>query len=117
MQAAVRELVMQTGIQPTSLWTIDYVNTFYSPEEDSIYLVASVGALIPADADVELTPEHVSWEWVSAEAAMRRFLWIGQRLAVQTLHDEIAGPMSSGRTPNPYLQVSPALYGQKKVAR
>lgn len=117
VQAAVRELVQQTSVQPTSLWTIDYVNTFFSPEEDTIYVVPSIGVLIPADAEVGLTPEHVNWEWVSPDVAIRRFLWIGQRLAVQTLHDEIAGPMGSGRAPNPYLQIEPTLYKPLRGAR
>ncbi|MDP9382546.1 MAG: NUDIX domain-containing protein [Chloroflexota bacterium] len=111
VRAAARELVAQTGLQPARLWNIDYVNSFYSPEEDAIYLVPSIGALITEDAEVELTSDHVNWEWASVEAAMRRFLWIGQRLAVQTLHDEIANPLSVGKSPNPYLQIDTALYG------
>lgn len=112
VRAAARELVAQTGLQSTALWNIDYVNNFFVPEEDAIYLVPSIGALVAEDGEVELTPSHVNWEWASVEAAMRRFLWIGQRLAIQTLHDEIATPLCTGRSPNPYLQVDPALYGQ-----
>ncbi len=112
VRAAARELLAQTGLRPLSLWNIDFVNSFYTPEEDAIYLIPSIGALLPPDAEVQLTPEHVNWEWAAPEAAVRRFLWIGQRLALQTLHDEISGPMSVGDPPNPYLQIAPALYSQ-----
>ncbi|MDP9350925.1 MAG: NUDIX domain-containing protein [Chloroflexota bacterium] len=114
VQAAARELTSQTSLRADVLWNIDYVNTFYSPEEDAIYLVPSIGALITDDREIELTPDHVNWEWTSIEAVMRRFLWIGQRIAVQTLHDEIAVPLATEKGPNPYLRIEPALYGQGK---
>lgn len=114
VQAAARELESQTALRAEALWNIDYVNTFYSPEEDAIYLVPSIGALITNEVEIDLTPDHVNWEWTSIEAAMRRFLWIGQRLAIQTLHDEIAVPLATGKGSNPYLQIDPALYGQGK---
>lgn len=114
VRAASRELLAQTGLHAADLWNIDYVNTFFSPEEDAIYLVPSVGAHIVQDEEVELTPDHVNWEWTSIETAMRRLLWIGQRLAVQTLHDEIVGPMAAGRSPNTYLQIAPALYSTRR---
>lgn len=114
VQAAVRELGIKTGLVPEAVWNIDYINSFYVPEEDAIYLAPSIGVLIGTDAEVRLTPEHVSWEWVPSETAMQRFLWIGQRLAIQTLADEIVTPLCSDKTPNPYLQISPSLYGADK---
>lgn len=110
VQAAAHILFAQTHIHPDSLWNIDYVNNYYSPAEDAIYLAPSIGALVPREASVQLTPEHVNWEWLSAEAAMRRFLWIGERLAVQTLQDEVAGPMAMGRSANPQLEIDRTLY-------
>ncbi len=112
VQAAARELTAQTGLQAASLWNIDYVNTFYAPDEDAIFMVPSIGALITHDADVALTPDHVNWEWTSVEAAMRRFQWIGQQMALQTLHEQIASPVAAGKAPNPHLQVDPSLYGR-----
>ena len=117
VRAAVRELEGQTGLQPTSLWNIDYVNTFYSPEEDAVYVVPSIGALVSWSSSISLTPEHVSWEWISGDMALRRFPWVGQRLAIQTLQDEVAGPLASGRTPNPYLEIDPSLYTPTKRGR
>jgi 8-oxo-dGTP pyrophosphatase MutT (NUDIX family) len=114
VQAAMREVVTQLGAEPLSLWNIDYVNTFYVPEEDAIYMVPSIGALVSADLIVQLTPEHVNWEWNPADTLVRRFLWIGQRLALQTLHDEIATPMASGYVPNPYLEIPESLYLRRK---
>lgn len=110
VQAAVREIQSKTGLEPESVWSIDYINNFYAPEEDTIYLSPTIGVLIATDSEVQLTPEHVSWEWVSHEVAMQRFLWIGQRLAVQTLYEEIAEPLGSGKSPNPYLEVPESLY-------
>jgi len=116
VQAATRELQEQTGLTPTAVWNIDFVNTFYSPEEDTIYLVPCFGVHVSESAQIELTPMHVNWEWVPPEVAVRRFVWIGQRLALQTLHDEIAGPIAAGLDPNPYLQIPPSLYlhGKKR---
>ena len=114
VRAAVREVLAQTGTQPISLWNIDYVNSFYVPEEDAIYLVPSIGAQLPPDSAVQLTPDHVNWEWAPAEVTMRRFLWVGQRLALQSLHEDIAGPMASGRLSNPYLEINPKLYMRGK---
>lgn len=112
VQAAVRELVAQTGIHPTHCWNVDFVNSFYSPDEDAIYVVPSIAALLPPDCDVRLTPDHVNWEWVAVDEAMRRFIWVGERLAVQTLHEEIAAPMAAGKQPNPYMQIAPSLYAR-----
>lgn len=118
VKAAAREVFAQTGIQPLSLWNIDYVNTFFAPEEDSIYLIPSIGALLPPETEVHLTPDHVSWDWVSVATAMEHFLWVGQKVAVHTLHEEIASKMASGGDPNPFLQIAPALYsGGRRFGR
>lgn len=112
VRAAAREVGAQTGLPVASLWNIDYVNTFYAPNEDAFFLVPSIGALITQDADVALTPDHVNWEWTSVEIAMRRFQWIGQQMALQTLHEQIASPLATGKAPNPHLQIDPSLYGR-----
>ncbi len=117
IRAAVRELEAKTGLVPISVWTIDYINSFYAPEEDAIYLSPSIGMLIPSEAEVRLTPEHVSWEWVTHETAIHRFLWEGQRLAVQTLHEEIASRLVAGKAPNPYLEVPPSLWQDPRRRR
>ncbi|MEJ7652528.1 MAG: NUDIX domain-containing protein [Chloroflexia bacterium] len=117
VRAAVRELKQQTGLTPTGMWNIDYVNSFFSPEEDVVFLVPSIGVLVDNNDDVSLTPEHVSWEWVSSTTALKRFMWVGQRLAIQTLQEEIAGPMADNQQPNPYLEIDAALYTPPKRGR
>lgn len=112
VRSAARELAAQTRLQPAALWNIDYVNTFYAPEEDAVYMVPAIGALVANPMDVTLTPDHVDWEWATFEDAYRRFLWVGQRNATTLLHEEIAIPMAQGQSPNPYLEIDPALYGQ-----
>ena len=117
VQAVAREVLAQTGIDPISLWNIDYVNNFYVPEEDALYLVPSIAAQLPPSAVVQLSPEHVNWDWVSPEIAVQRFLWMGQRLAIQTLHEEIAAALARGRQPNPYLLIDPGLYEHPRKGR
>lgn len=116
-RAASRSLHERTGLIPEVLWNLDYVHHLYAPEEDAVYVVPAFAVQAPMGAIVELTPEHVSWDWLTLDEALHRFLWFGQRTALRTLHEEIATPLAEGTIPNPHQQIAPELWDPARGKR
>jgi len=88
-QTALREMREETGLIPVRFYQIDSVDTFFIAAEDAICHSPVFAAEVSADAVVHLNEEHDAFEWLDAEAAMRRYLWPGQRRAVREILDEI----------------------------
>ncbi|GMV95867.1 MAG: hypothetical protein AMXMBFR83_02360 [Phycisphaerae bacterium] len=91
-QTALRELREETGLTPIELYQIDAVNTFYMAADDVVHHCPCFAAEVGGQAGVVLDAEHEAFEWVSAEDAMRRFIWPGQRRAVREIIEEILRP-------------------------
>ena len=105
VQAARREAREETGLEPVSLWALDYVEVHYQPHQDALRVVPCFAAQFPADTQPRLGPEHEAYAWLALEGALRRVLWRGQREALRTLHRTIARPLLEGREPNPLLKL------------
>lgn len=88
-RAALRELQEETGLEPLRFWQIDFVNTFYVASRDVILMCPCFAAEAPPNAPVALSVEHTEFAWLATEQAVRRFMWPGQRRAVEEILSEI----------------------------
>ena len=103
LQAAVRELKEEAGVQPIRFWQLDFVETFYVPNTDCIELVPCFGALV--EDPVTICNEHERHQWMTLEEIQSAFVWRNQRIAVQQLHDGIAIPLVNNQPLNPCTEI------------
>ncbi len=84
-QAALREVREETGLSPDRWYRLFQVETFYNPENDSIYLVPVFVAAVDADADCRISDEHQACAWRRLTQARAAFSWETQRQTVDAL--------------------------------
>jgi 8-oxo-dGTP pyrophosphatase MutT (NUDIX family) len=80
--AAVRELKEETGLDPSRLYNLSRVETFYLHRRDVVALIPAFCAIVPGDATVTTSVEHDRSEWVNADEAARRFFWPREKRAL-----------------------------------
>ena len=78
-QAARRELREETGLTASRWWRIDRPETFYNPENDTIYFVPAFVALVAPEAEPTLSDEHQAWRWQTPETAAASVDWAAMR--------------------------------------
>ena len=78
-QAAVRELDEETGLAVERWFRIDRPETFYNPENDTIYFVPAFAAVTTAGAEPQLSDEHQAWKWASPSQAAAAVEWQAMR--------------------------------------
>lgn len=83
--AAVRELREETGLAPSRLYNLSRVETFYEHSRDRIALIPVFCALVAAESQVRLGPEHETHEWLGVGEAKQRFAWPRERRALEDL--------------------------------
>ncbi|MGH7528106.1 MAG: NUDIX hydrolase [Gemmatimonadales bacterium] len=91
-EAAVRELLEETGLTPSRLYNLSRVESFYQHRLDEVALVPVFVAFVPSDASVRLGGEHDGCEWLRPEQARRRFAWPRERRAL----DDVVTLLGSG---------------------
>jgi dihydroneopterin triphosphate diphosphatase len=93
VQTALRELQEETGLQPSRFWVAPNVNSFYSPDEDSISFIPVFVAQVNND-NVLISDEHSEFKWVNSEEAKTFLAWEGQRRSVDIIKEYFTNQMS-----------------------
>ena len=75
VEAAVRELAEETGLDPDRLYNVSRVESFYLHRLDVLALIPVFCSLVPAGAEARLSPEHDACEWLPPALAAERFAW------------------------------------------
>ncbi len=88
VEATVRELKEETGFEPTRMFTVDYVSSFYQSHNDQMHLVPVFGIEV-SSAEVELSDEHEFFRWCSIETALDLLSWRQQKEALKVLHEMV----------------------------
>ena len=86
VQTALRELKEETGLNPFRLWVAPNVNSFYSPDDDSITMIP-VFAVQVNHNKVLISDEHTEFRWVNLEEAKTLLAWEGQRRSVDIIKE------------------------------
>jgi len=68
-QAAVRELLEETGLAPRELYSAGTCEQFYDMRLDRICIVPAFVALVDAQAAVTLNHEHSEFRWLGLDEA------------------------------------------------
>ena len=89
--AAMREMLEETGLTPSRLYNLSRVESFYRHRLDEVALVPVVAAIVPRDVDVRIGPEHDRYEWLAAHHARARFSWPRERRALDDILELLSG--------------------------
>jgi dihydroneopterin triphosphate diphosphatase len=92
-ETAIREIKEETNLTPVKFWVVPRMNSFYSPERNSVCMVPVFAALVE-DGEVILSEEHTEFKWVKLEEAQKLLAWPGQRKSVQIIEDYFTNEQS-----------------------
>jgi len=96
VDAAMRELLEETGINPQAFWVVPFVNSFYDPEWDSVNLSPMFAAQAEAGTKPILSNEHFEFGWFSYEDALKKLVWPGQREGMRIVQEYIVRGNQAG---------------------
>ena len=82
IEAALREVNEETKLSPISLWSIDYVNQYYDPNNNSMNLIPVFGMLVD-QTKITLSEEHQEYKWLSFNDAKNKLLWTNQKKGLE----------------------------------
>jgi len=92
VQAAVRELREETGLEPARLYNVSRVEAFYRHQTNDIVLIPVFAGVVDARAAVRHSAEHDRAEWLEPREAAARFSWPRERRAL----DDVLSILGSG---------------------
>jgi len=92
VQAALRELREETGVEPARLYNVSRVEAFYRHQTNEIVLIPVFAGMVDARAAVRHSAEHDRAEWLEPRQAAARFSWPRERRAL----DDVLSILGSG---------------------
>lgn len=98
-EAARRELLEETGFQPTAFWVAPHVSSFYDPKSDSVNLCPLFAAQVDPGEIPRLSEEHCEYQWYTYIEAHKLLVWPGQKEGLRIVHEQIiSGAEAAQRT-------------------
>jgi 8-oxo-dGTP pyrophosphatase MutT (NUDIX family) len=95
-EAAVREVREETGLTVQRLYNVT-INPFYLHRIATVELAVVFAAFVEPAQPLALGAEHMAHEWLTPDAALERFVWPRERVALreilQLLKTGDAGPV------------------------
>src|SRR5256884_8852032 len=82
VEAALRELREETGLEPARLYNLSRVEAFYRHRTDEIALIPVFAGVVDAGAEARPSSEHDRVEWLGPGPAAGRFAWPPGRSAL-----------------------------------
>jgi len=92
VEAALRELREETGLEPARLYNLSRVEAFYRHRTDEIALIPVFAGVVDAGAEARPSSEHDRVEWLAPALAVGRFAWPRERRAL----DDVLSILGSG---------------------
>jgi 8-oxo-dGTP pyrophosphatase MutT (NUDIX family) len=92
VQAALRELREETGLEPARLYNVSRVEAFYRHQSNEVVLIPVFAGVVDARAEVRHSAEHDRAEWLEPRRAAARFSWPRERRAL----DDVLSILGSG---------------------
>ena len=95
-EAALRELREETGLVARRWFRLHRLESFYNPDNDSLYFVPVFIAEVDPQAECVTSEEHAACEWRPPAAARTRLSWETQRESLDALARAAVGWPGSG---------------------
>jgi len=84
-EAALREVIEETGIVPVSLVPFEVPSSYYLPDRDQIVLSPTFACRIDGEGAIVLCDEHDRGEWLDPSAALGRLTFQAHRDGTRAL--------------------------------
>ncbi len=88
-QVAVREVKEETQLDLEKVWATEYLVQFYEPEEDAIWVLPLIVAVVSSDAEVVLNEENCAFKWLPAHKAKHLVSWKNLVQSIESIRDEL----------------------------
>lgn len=89
-KAAIREIKEETGLFPLRMWTLPNINSFYSSEDDCIFMIPVFAAEVDMNDKVTISSEHSEFKWVDKDEMTKLLPWPGQKKSVEILSEYLS---------------------------
>jgi len=89
VEAARREVLEETGLEPRRWWALETMTTFFDAATDSIRLLPLFAAELGTGDRPVISREHDAMRFVTPAAAARLFLWDAQRRGLDAVRREV----------------------------
>lgn len=86
VETVIRELKEETGLNPSRIFVVDHVSSFYQSYRDQVHLVPVFGVEVDSK-QVRLSEEHSEFQWVDFDEALSRLSWNEQKRSLTTLNN------------------------------
>ncbi|HEY3376678.1 MAG TPA: NUDIX pyrophosphatase [Armatimonadota bacterium] len=96
LHAALRELTEETGLTAQAVWSLDYLHTYYDPQQDTCNLIPVFAVEVASCQQLTLSEEHDASRWIMYEQAMEILRWPGQREGLRRTHEDIVTALDRG---------------------
>jgi dihydroneopterin triphosphate diphosphatase len=83
VQAALRELLEETGLTAERWYNLSRVESFYLHRTDEVALIPVFVAVVGEAAPIMLSVEHDRAEWMPPDRAASTFAWPRERRAIE----------------------------------
>ncbi|VAX17283.1 hypothetical protein MNBD_IGNAVI01-265 [hydrothermal vent metagenome] len=87
---ALREIREETGLTPKRFWSLPNINSFYSSEDDCIFMIPVFAAEVNAEDPVTISFEHSEFKWVGKDEMIEILPWPGQKRSVEILFEYLS---------------------------
>lgn len=88
-QVVVREMKEEVGVTPEKVWATEYLVQFYEPEYDKIWVLPLIVAVVPSDAEIQLSNENADFLWLTAAKARHRVNWKNLVSSINDISEEL----------------------------
>jgi 8-oxo-dGTP pyrophosphatase MutT (NUDIX family) len=105
VQGALRELREEAGLAPNEFYRLGSVESFYIPNDDTLWHSVSFLALVTREANVVLNEEHDDARWIPRSEILDETMWPSERWLLRDLCQDILDNGSA----KPHLRIDLTL--------
>ncbi len=93
--AAKRVVALESGLQPMALYALDYLHSYFDPQDGRIHLAPVFAAEVAEEAVTTASDVDAS-RWVTYDQAMEMLRRPGHRKGLQRTHEDVVSAVDRG---------------------